>query len=174
MPYNYPSGGTLGFLAAAMSVGSMLSIPVVPYVADILGRRFGVVLGCVIMILGVVMVSIGHHIALFAVGRCILGFGLGIAQHRAAYTTIYNALWYVGSFLGAMVTLGTNKIVGSDWSWRVPCLLQALPSVCQLVFIWTVPESPRWLISKGRNAQAKKILAYVHAQGDEDDELVNV
>lgn len=78
--YNYPSGGTLGFLAAAMSVGSMLSIPVVPYVADILGRRFGVVLGCVIMILGVVMVSIGHHIALFAVGRCILGFGLGIAQ----------------------------------------------------------------------------------------------
>ena len=58
----------------------MLSIPVVPYVADILGRRAGVVVVCVIMLFGVAMVSIGYRIALFVVGRIILGFGLGIAQ----------------------------------------------------------------------------------------------
>jgi MFS family permease len=63
-----------------MSIGSMLAIPVVPYVADILGRRAGVVLGCVIMLFGVAMVSIGYRVALFVVGRIILGFGLGIAQ----------------------------------------------------------------------------------------------
>ncbi|KAL4783607.1 general substrate transporter [Aspergillus varians] len=186
--YNHPEGATLGLLAASMSIGSILAIPIVPYVADLLGRRFGVVLGCVIMLSGVVMVSIGYKIALFVVGRIILGFGLGIAQecspllvtelvhpqHRAIYSTIYNSLWYVGSLIGACVALGTNHIAGSDWSWRVPCLLQGVPSICQLIFIWMVPESPRWLISKGRPAQAKKILAYVHAQGDENDELVNV
>lgn len=63
-----------------MAIGSMLSIPVVPYVADIFGRRAGVVVGCIIMLFGVVMVSIGYKIALFVVGRIILGFGLGIAQ----------------------------------------------------------------------------------------------
>ncbi|GLI73944.1 hypothetical protein PoHVEF18_002176 [Penicillium ochrochloron] len=186
--YNHPNGATLGLLAAAMSIGSMISIPVVPYVADILGRRAGVVVGCVIMLFGVAMVSIGYRIALFVVGRIILGFGLGIAQecspllvtelvhpqHRAVYSSIYNSLWYVGSLIGACVALGTNHIINSDWSWRVPCLLQGIPSICQLIFIWTVPESPRWLISKGRLEQAKKVLAYVHAQGDEDDELVNV
>ncbi|KAJ5910314.1 hypothetical protein N7504_004957 [Penicillium tannophilum] len=186
--YNNPQGATLGLLAASMSIGSMLSIPVVPYVADMAGRRAGVVTGCIIMLFGVAMVSIGYHIALFVVGRIVLGFGLGIAQecspllvtelvhpqHRAVYSSIYNSLWYVGSLIGACVALGTNHIIGSEWSWRVPCLLQGIPSICQLIFIWTVPESPRWLISKGKLAQAKKVLAYVHAQGDEDDALVNV
>ncbi|KAJ5128295.1 hexose transporter protein [Penicillium atrosanguineum] len=192
--YNHPTGSTLGLLAAAMSIGSMLSIPVVPYVADVFGRRAGVVTGCIIMLFGVALVSIGYHIALFVVGRIILGFGLGIAQltdidekecspllvtelvhpqHRAIYSTIYNSLWYVGSLIGACVALGTNHIQGSEWSWRVPCLLQGIPSICQLIFIWTVPESPRWLISKGKLEQAKQVLAYVHAQGDENDALVN-
>ena len=87
LAYNHPEGATLGLLAASMSIGSILAIPVVPYVADICGRRFGVVVGCVIMLFGVVMVSIGYKIALFVVGRIILGFGLGIAQVRATFNS---------------------------------------------------------------------------------------
>jgi len=60
----------------------------------------------------------------------------------------------------------------STWAWRLPSALQALPSVLQVLLIFFVPESPRWLIKKGRDAQALKTLAYYHADGNEDDGLV--
>jgi len=44
----------------------------------------------------------------------------------------------------------------------------------QIVFIWFVPESPRWLISKGKNEKALRILANAHACGNEQDEVVQL
>ena len=41
--------------------------------------------------------------------------------------------------------------------------MQGLPSVIQMALIYLAPESPRWLISKGRDTEAIKILAYYHA-----------
>lgn len=62
---------------------------------------------------------------------------------------------------------------GSEWSWRVPTLVQAVCPVIQLVSIWFVPESPRWLVSKGMESKASAVLAKYHAHGsDERDPLV--
>lgn len=58
------------------------------------------------------------------------------------------------------------------WAWRIPSLLQGLPSVIQIFFIFWVPESPRWLISRGRDAEGLRILAYYHADGNDQDPLV--
>lgn len=185
--FHDPSPSILGLITASMSIGSMLAIPFVPYCADLLGRRAGVVIGCSIMLVGVALLSIGVHVALFIVGRLLLGFGIAIAhgsapllitelvhpQHRATYSTIYNTLWYLGSLVGAWVSFGTDNING-DWAWRAPCLLQAIPSLFQIVFIWFVPESPRWLIAHGKPDRAKEILYKYHAQGDTSDELVEV
>ena len=51
-------------------------------------------------------------------------------------------------------------------------LLQALPSIFQFFLVWFVPESPRFLVSKGKESQALRTLAYYHADGDESDPLV--
>lgn len=62
---------------------------------------------------------------------------------------------------------------GSLWSWRIPSVIQAVPSVIQMICVWFIPESPRWLISRGRIDEAQKILAKYHANGrDPRDPLV--
>lgn len=62
--------------------------------------------------------------------------------------------------------------IGNDWSWRSVTLLQAAPSVIQLVGIWWVPESPRFLVSRGRSGQALAVLAEHHGGGDASNATV--
>ena len=85
-------------------------------------------------------------------------------KERARLGSIFNASWYPGAIIAAGITLGTYSRRDS-WSWRIPSVLQLLPSAFQLTFIWWVPESPRWLISKGRREEAMAILVKYHAEG---------
>jgi hypothetical protein len=78
---------------------------------------------------------------------------------------------YVGAILAAGVTLGTYNRP-DDWSWRLPSLIQLVPSLLQLSFIWFVPESPRWLLSKGRDNEAFEILVKYHGEGDRENAFV--
>lgn len=183
--FNHPEGSLLGIFSAIFSVGSIVAIPIVPYIADILGRKMGIMIGCIIMLLGVVIQSAAQNIAMFIVARFLLGFGIAIAhgaspllvteiahpQHRAIFTTIYNTLWYGGSFIAAWVTYGTS-FVDNNWAWRIPSIGQGLPSVIQLCFLYFIPESPRFLIAKGRSEEAHQVLARVHANGNLHDEIV--
>lgn len=56
--------------------------------------------------------------------------------------------------------------MGNEWSWRIPGIVQALPSVIQLAFIYWVPESPRYLIAHDKSDQALNMLATYHANGN--------
>ena len=185
--FHHPKGSLLGLLNCIMSVGSICAIPIVPYAADILGRRVGIAIGCCIMALGVTLQSISINIHMFIAARFFLGFGVAIAhgsspllitelvhpQHRAIFTTIYNTTWYFGSIVAAWLTYGTDHL-NNNWSWRAPTVAQAFPSILQLCFLWFVPESPRWFIAHGRVEKAHTILANCHANGNKDDEVVQI
>ena len=91
--------------------------------------------------------------------------------YRAPLTSLYNSLWYSGAVIAAWTTFGSFRIPTS-WAWRLPSLLQGLPAVLQVFLVWFAPESPRWLVSRGREEEALKTLAYYHADGDTNDPLV--
>jgi len=84
---------------------------------------------------------------------------------------IFSTSYYIGAILAAAVTLGTFAMT-NNWGWRIPSLLQIVPGLLQVSFIWFIPESPRWLISKGRGSEALSILVKYHAEGDENSEFV--
>ncbi|KIX03380.1 uncharacterized protein Z518_06932 [Rhinocladiella mackenziei CBS 650.93] len=185
--FNHPKGGKIGILNAIMSIGSLCAIPFVPYTADWLGRRMGILIGCIIMMVGVVLQSISAGFGMFLGARFLIGFGVAIAhgaspllitelvhpQHRAIFTTIYNTTWYAGAIVAAWLTYGTDHIE-NNWSWRIPTIAQAAPSLIQIIFIWFVPESPRWYIAHGKEERGLEVLGKVHANGNENDELVQL
>ncbi|KKY29831.1 putative sugar transporter [Diaporthe ampelina] len=174
-----PQGSMLGLLGAIYQIGSVASIAIVPWFADHLGRKVPIIIGCAIMIVGAVMQGAGNTLGVFIGGRFLMGFGNSFSQlasptllteichpqHRARLTTVYNCLWNVGALFVSWLSFGTNYL-NNEWSWRVPALLQAFPSLIQLAFIWWVPESPRYLVAKDKHDQALEILARYHANGN--------
>jgi hypothetical protein len=53
-------------------------------------------------------------------------------------------------------------MVDSTWSWRIPSILQAAPSVAAIIVLFFLPESPRWLAYQDRNDEAVSVLARMH------------
>lgn len=85
----------------------------------------------------------------------------------------FNALWYVGSIIASWLTFGTGHL-NTHWSWRIPSIVQSILPLIILIGVSFMPESPRWLCSRGRNEEARALFVKYHANGDESDELVAV
>ncbi|KAK5663310.1 hypothetical protein OQA88_3738 [Cercophora sp. LCS_1] len=183
--FGNPSGSLLGLLGALYQIGSLVSIPFVPILTDNFGRKLPIAIGCVIMVVGAILQGSCKDLNTFMGGRVMLGFGNSLAQlaspmlltelchpqHRGRLTTVYNCLWNVGALIVAWISFGTD-FANSEWSWRVPALIQAFPSLVQIAFIYWVPESPRFLMAKDRHEEALRILAKYHANGNENHPTV--
>ncbi|KAK0352787.1 hypothetical protein LTR59_015951 [Friedmanniomyces endolithicus] len=184
--FNYPTGAQLGIFNGTQGLGSVFAVTFLWWLVEKVGRRITIMMGAVIIIIGVFIQSFATSLAMFASARAIIGMGLSFEYtaapmliteiahpaHRAQLSTLLNTLYYFGAFIAAWVTLGTLTIQ-SDWSWRSVSLLQMFPSLISITLTWFVPESPRWLVAKGKVAKARKILLDYHCGGDESDPLVD-
>ncbi|KIM63741.1 hypothetical protein SCLCIDRAFT_1213888 [Scleroderma citrinum Foug A] len=183
--FNYPSNGMLGLLNAIQSIGFLVGCPVAPYLSDGIGRRKTVFVGAVTMLVATAVQTASQSVHMFIAARFIIGFGLAIAvnaapmlitelaypQYRAQLTSLYNSIACTGSLVAAWATYGTFKI-NNTWAWRLPSLFQGIPALFQFALVLFAPESPRWLVSKGKEAEALGILAYYHADSNKQDPLV--
>lgn len=105
--------------------------------------------------------------------RFIEGFGLGgevpvavalfnevvKGSRRGALVSLYEALFAWGVFLTPLIAYGLLRIFGPAMSWRILFGIGVIPAIAAIPAIFLLPESPRWLINRGRMQEADRIVA---------------
>lgn len=139
--------------------------------ADVLGRPRAIALGASVFTLGAVLQAGAVSLPIFAVGRVCEGLGYGLyfgtqtvyiceiapVKLRGPLTTGPQFMTCLALVVGFFTSYGTVHIPGS-LSWRLPFILNAgLAGSYVLVNLFLLPESPRWLILRGRRTEAEKV-----------------
>lgn len=149
---------------------------------DYYGRKKAMWISAMITLVGVIIQAAAQNIAMFVVGRFVVGLGNGATyvcgpiylaetfptRWRGPGLALFTDMYYVGSLIAAGVTYGTAKILNT-WAWRTPSILQGFFMVLAVVALPWMPESPRWLIHKDRHEEALNALADTHGNGDRED-----
>lgn len=181
------TGSSTGIIFAIYTIGSMIGALFTGPVLDLLGRRAGMGIGSVIIMIGAVVVTAAQSEAYLLGGRFVLGFGISLGtsaaptyaielappQWRGRITGYYNTFFYSGAILATGVTYATAKD-DSQLAWRLPLGLQCIPPGFILLGSLLIPESPRWLCSRGRFEDARKVLAKYHGAGDSNHPVVQL
>lgn len=158
--------------------------PLSAWVANRYGRKTGIYIGYFLIVAGVA-ISGGPTGAYFVASRAIIGCAscwfsgivamliaeIAYPTHRSVATALYNTGWYAGGTVGAFVTFGT-RTYDSEWSWRIPTILQLLIPCLALPGFLMAPESPRWMVSVDR-VEAARAMLMKHHGGNDNTELVH-
>ncbi|KAL2817913.1 general substrate transporter [Aspergillus cavernicola] len=180
-------GPKVSVVTSLYTVGSMVATPISAVISDRFGRRKCMFAGGLVIIVGSIVIATANSLAHFVVGRFVLGFGIQIMVVSApAYAVeispphwrgravgFYNCGWFGGSVPAAIVTFASNYI-NNNWQWRLPFICQCFAAIIVICSVWFIPESPRWLISQGREQEAIDILAKYHGNGDPNTRLVRL
>ncbi|KAF7316512.1 Monosaccharide importer [Mycena indigotica] len=157
----------VSILSAGTFVGALFAYPM----GDIVGRKWGIVASCCVFSLGIGL-QLDTQWATFVVGRFIAGLGVGLVSClvpmyqsecapkslRGLIVGLYQLAITLGALISAIV-LNATKDFGDHSAWRIPIAVQ---------FVWAfvlgggmllLPESPRYLLYKGRVNAARKALS---------------
>lgn len=151
------------------------------------GRQLCLLIAASVFTIGSLLLMVAWSYEVLVLGRVIVGIGIGLASltvpvyiaevavpsMRGKLVTINQLLVTVGQFIAGMVD-GTFDQFMPENGWRFMLGLAAIPSTIMLYgFYFKLPESPRWLVSRGRNDEALIILKKYRDTDTEAEEELN-
>jgi sugar porter (SP) family MFS transporter len=155
-------------VVSVVLVGAMFGAIYGGAIADRIGRRNTLLWGAGIFILGSILAPLSPNVGTLIVARMLLGVAIGFTSVTApVYVSELSPPQSRGRLIGLYQLALTAGIAISDlvgyWlagqqAWRMMFGIGAIPAVIFLLMILTLPESPRWLFSKNRTAEAKRVL----------------
>ena len=139
--------------------------------ANKIGRKNTLIWIGVLFFFSAIGSALANDPLVFAIFRFVGGLGVGASTIAApAYISEIApakdrgklvAFYQFNIVLGILIAFLSNYLLrnAGENSWRWMMGVQAIPSLIYTLFIFTIPKSPRWLLSKSRNEEAKKVLA---------------
>ncbi|XP_042233844.1 organic cation transporter protein-like, partial [Homarus americanus] len=150
---------------AMVSVGNFLGYLLFGCLIEMIGRRRSVLLSGALSFVTGMVTALSPTLAFYMVMRILvaascIGYYSGCLiicleicspKHRSIIGSLYAIPWAVGY----MVLPGVAYLV-RDWQMLQVAL--TIPSIFFVIYIWTLPESPRWLVIHGKKEEALKVL----------------
>ena len=172
-----------GFLVAALLIGCAFGAFIAGRLADRIGRRTVMIIAAIMFVISALAAGDAPSSIVFILARFLGGLGVGAASvlcpayisevtparsrgKLASLQQVMIIIGLTGAFLAkyvlAKVSGGSTATLWLGYpAWRWMFWMQVIPAAAFLIMLLIIPESPRFLVSRGRLAQAEKVLARI-------------
>ncbi|MEN8250629.1 MAG: sugar porter family MFS transporter [Bacteroidota bacterium] len=190
-----------GWFVSSALLGCIIGVSIAGFLSDNYGRKIVLILSALLFLLSAIGCSVAGTHTLLIIARLIGGIGVGVAsvlapmyiaeisppEIRGRLVTLYQAAITIGILSAYFTNAGVLEqsktlLVSSNllnWIikeeiWRGMFIIEALPALIFLIFLFFIPESPRWLISKHKPKEAKKILSRISSTSNAEKEYETI
>lgn len=175
-----------GLTMAIALIGTVIGAAMGAYPSDRLGRKTTLFLVAILYFFSAIGTALAQDWTVFIIFRFLGGIGVGVSSVTAPiYISEISpaesrgkmvGLFQFNVVLGILIAYVSNYFIGQggEESWRWMLGVQAFPSLVFFLLIFTVPESPRWLLlHRGKKEEALVIMNKVSGnQAEKDIELI--
>jgi len=174
---------TKSLMTSILSCGTFFGALIAGDVADFIGRRPTIIIGCVVFSVGCILeIASANQVVPFVMGRLVAGLGIGFISatillymaevaprgFRGALVSGYQFCITLGILLANCVAYATSNR-NDTGSYRIPVGIQFLWALILGIGLFILPESPRFHVMKGRIDVAAKDLSLVRGQPIDSD-----
>ncbi|KAI9808853.1 MAG: hypothetical protein M1827_007176 [Pycnora praestabilis] len=174
----------IGAMNGLFFAGGALGALFIAWTASAFGRLRTVQMACVVCIIGATLMTAATNAAFYLASRFIMGWGVGMMvcgvplyqaelsppKHRGFHVGLHGIALGLGYALTGFVGFGCYYYPSSSFQWRFPFAVQLIPVLILICGSWMLPESPRWLLSKGFNDRAWVVLQKLHADPNDPED----